>query len=338
MPVLVCALRLYPATPRRAVRRGCECLGWGFGCAPPLLAGASGCVCVLVCVLRLYPATPGWGVQCWCVGLASGFGCAPPLLAGVLGSVFVCVRAPLVPRHSWLGCAVLVCVLGLGFRLRPATFDWGVGVRVFVCALRLYPATPGWVLWCVGWVMPGTCFCSVVSCVLCALRGFAAPGGRRCLAPVRVPLLWLTACLSGVPRGPALVRRALSSPVALGAPVGFPNAVVPFPIPGACAPRFTGRLCGARGGLMRKGLFVPAAGPRRGRSSGVAPRLTRSGPRDRVVPGGSLQRRSCAACAAVVCAARFAEQCSKQHLSAMQRRVKLRKRVRQQASYMYTSG
>ena len=36
--------------------------------------------------------------------------------------------------------------------------------------------------------------------------------------------------------------------------------------------------------------------------------------------------------------ARFSEQCNKLHLSAMQRRVKLRKRVRQQASYMYASG
>ena len=58
--------------------------------------------------------------------LGSGFGCAPPLLAGVLGCVCVCGRAPLVPRHSWLGCAVWVCVLGLGFRLRPATPGWGV--------------------------------------------------------------------------------------------------------------------------------------------------------------------------------------------------------------------
>ena len=35
--------------------------------------------------------------------------------------------------------------------------------------------------------------------------------------------------------------------------------------------------------------------------------------------------------------ARCYEQCNKLHLSAMQRRVKLRKRVRQQASYMYAS-
>ena len=53
--------------------------------------------------------------------LGSGVVCAPPLMAGVLGCLCACVRAPLVPRISWLGCAVWVCVLGLGFRLRPAT-------------------------------------------------------------------------------------------------------------------------------------------------------------------------------------------------------------------------
>ena len=99
---------------------------------------------------------------------------------------------------------------------------------------------------------------------------------------------------------PRVVRRASSGPVALGALVGFPDAVVPFPTPGACAPGFTGWLGGARGGRPRTGLIVPAAGPRRGRGAGLAPRRTLSGPRDGVVPGGSLWRRSWAACAAVV--------------------------------------
>ena len=40
------------------------CLGWGFGCAPSLLAGVFGCVCLFLCALRLYPATPG------CCGVA----------------------------------------------------------------------------------------------------------------------------------------------------------------------------------------------------------------------------------------------------------------------------
>ena len=152
--VLVWALRLQPATPGWGARRGCVCFGSGFGCARPLLAGVLGCVCarvraplvprhswlgcwgvcVLVCVPPLYPATPGWGVRCGCVCLGAGFGCAPPLLAGVLGRVCAGVRAPPVPRLSWLGCAAWVCVLGLGFRLRPATPGCLVGLCVCSCA------------------------------------------------------------------------------------------------------------------------------------------------------------------------------------------------------------
>ena len=222
--VFVCALGLCPATPGWGLRCGSVCLGSGFVCAPPLLAGVLECVCVcvrgplvprhswlgcavwgvvlqlgsrlwpatpgrgsgvfvclcahsactppllagvcsvavcvlarvstaphhswlgcwvdcvFVCVLRLYPATPGWDVQCWCVCLGSGFGCAPPLLAGLSGCVCVCVRASLVPRHSWLGCAACLCVLGVGFRLRPATPGWGVGVPVCLCARPVFTA------------------------------------------------------------------------------------------------------------------------------------------------------------------------------------------------------
>ena len=112
--------------------------------------------------------------------------------------------------------------------------------------------------------MPGTCSCAVVRCVLCALPGFAAPGGRCCFAPVTVPWLRPAACLCGVRHGASLVRGASSGPVALGAPVSFLDSLVPFPIPGACAPGFTGRLRGARGGWPRTGIFVPASGPCRG--------------------------------------------------------------------------
>ena len=161
--VLVCPLRLYPATPGWGVGCGCVCLGSGFGCAKPLLAGVLGCVC-----------------------LDSGFGCAPSLLSGVLVCVCARVPAPLVPRHSWPGCAALMSVLGFGYPLRPADPGWGIrvcvclsarsactspflaglcgvcvcawarvsaaprhswlgcwGVCVFVCALRLYHANPG---------------------------------------------------------------------------------------------------------------------------------------------------------------------------------------------------
>ena len=112
--------------------------------------------------------------------------------------------------------------------------------------------------------------------------------------------LWPAACLSGVPRGPASVRRASSSPVALRALVGFPVAVEPSPTPGAVAPGFTWWLRGARGGQLRTWFFVPAAGPCQGKGAGRAPRRTRSEPRDGVVPGGSLRLRAWAACAAVV--------------------------------------
>ena len=225
--------RLRPATP-----------GWGVG------------GCVFVCALRLYPATPGWGVRAW----------APVLAA---------------PRHSWLGCWGL-CVFVCALRLFPATPGWvcgdGVcawarglaapryswlgyrGVCLPVCVARLYPATPGWGLWCAGLVLPGTRSRAVVRCVLSSLPGFAAPGCRCCLQPVNVPWLWPAACLSGVPGGPALVRRASSGSVALGALVSFPDAVVPFPSPGACAPALMGSCAGhAEAGRELGSLYLPLA-------------------------------------------------------------------------------
>ena len=144
---------LHPATPGWGVGV-CVCWCGRSACTPPLLAGVravgvcvwawvsaaprhswQGCwgVCVLVWALRLHPATPSLGARRGCVCLGSGFGCAPPLLAGVLGCVCARVRAPLVPRHSWLGCAVGVCVFGLGFWLHPASPGWGVGLCVCWC-------------------------------------------------------------------------------------------------------------------------------------------------------------------------------------------------------------
>ena len=163
--VCVCVLRLgfrlRPATPGWAVGV-CVCWCARSACSLPPLAGVCGLsvcasarvsavprhswlacwgVCVLVCALRLFRTTSGSGVQRgFSVRLGSSFGCAPPLLAGVLGCVCVCVRAPPVPRHSWLGCAEWVCVLGLGFRLHPATPGWGVGVCVCSCARSACPA------------------------------------------------------------------------------------------------------------------------------------------------------------------------------------------------------
>ena len=57
--VLVCALRLYPATPGWGVRCGYVCLGSGFGCAPPLLAGVLGCVCACVRAPLVPPSIGG---------------------------------------------------------------------------------------------------------------------------------------------------------------------------------------------------------------------------------------------------------------------------------------
>ena len=211
-------------------------------------------VCVFVCPLCLLPATPGWGVWCVCVCLGSGSGCAPPLLAGVLGCVCVHVPAPFVPRHSWLGRAPWLCVLWLGFRLRPATPGWGVRVRVCLCArsactppllagvcgvgvcawarvsaaprhnwlgcwgvcvrvcpLRLYPATPGWGVWC-GCVCLGSGFG-------CAPPLVAGVLGCVCV-PVHAPLVprhswlgcvvWVCICLgSGFGCAPPLLAGVL---------------------------------------------------------------------------------------------------------------------------------
>ena len=262
---------------------GCACFCACSPVTPPLLAGVC-CVgvfarvrvsatprhswlgrwgvCMLVCALCLYPATPGWGVRCRSRCFGSGFGCPPPLLAGVLGCVCAGVRAPSVPRHSSLGCALWVCGLDLWVWLRPAT--------------------PGWGLWCVGGLSPGTCSCAMVCCVLCALPGFAAPGSRRCSAPSLVPWLWPADRLSGVPRGPALVRRASCGPVALGAPVSFPH-------PGSLRPWL---------------YWVAARGTRRPAENRAHCACHWPPPGslgDGVVPGGSLWRSFWAACAAVLC-------------------------------------
>ena len=165
----VCSACIQPLLATGA-RCGCVCLGSGFGCAPPLLAGLLGCVCALlapshswprvrgvdvcvwarvsaaprhswlgcwaVCVLRLHPATPGHGCALWVCGcLGSGFGCAPPLLAWVLG----CVCALLAPSHSWPRVRGLgVCVWA---RVSAAPRHSWLGCWA-VCVLRLHPATP----------------------------------------------------------------------------------------------------------------------------------------------------------------------------------------------------
>ena len=136
----------------------------------------------------------------------------------------------------------------------------------------------------------GTCSCAVVRCVLCTLSGFAATGGRCCLAPVRVPWLWLAACLTGVPRGPAwcaaprpvrllsVLRSALLTPWCLSPPRGLaPSALLGGCAGHAEAGREPGSLClplaPAEAGTLGLLRVVPVRGPALGlslaRPSGV---------------------------------------------------------------------
>ena len=146
--------------------------------------------------------------------------------------------------------------------------------------------------------------CPVPRFVVCCAR---FPGSRH---PVAVVAWHLSSCPGCGRRRASLACLVAPRWCAAPRPVrslsvlrsAFPSpwCLPPSPTPGAVAPGFTGWLRGARGGRPRTGLIVPAAGPCRGKGAGRAPRRTRSGPRDGVVPGGSLRLRSWAACAAVV--------------------------------------
>ena len=207
--VFVCALRLHPSTAGWGVRCGSVCLGSGFGCATPLLAGVLACVCVLVCVLCLYPATPGWGMRCGCVCLGSGFGCATPLLGGVLACVCVFVtRSACTPPLLAGVCGVRVCAWArISAAPRHSSLRYW-GVSVFVCVLRLYPSTPGWGVRC-------ECVCSD-SGFVCALPVLAWVLGCVCVC-VRAQLVpchcWLglavSVCVLGLGFGFATPLLAL---------------------------------------------------------------------------------------------------------------------------------
>ena len=83
--VLVCALRLHPATPGWDARREYVCLGSGFGCTPPLLAGVLGCVCA--------------GVRASLAPRHSWLGCAPWVAKGS-HTVTACLRAASIALRS----------------------------------------------------------------------------------------------------------------------------------------------------------------------------------------------------------------------------------------------
>ena len=109
-------------------------------------------------------------------------------------------------------------------------------------------------------VLLGTCSRAVVRCVLCALSGFAAPGGRSCLAPARVPWLWPAACLSGLPRGSvwcAAPRPVRSLSVLRSA---FPTLWCLSPPRGLAPPALLGGCAGhAEAGRVPGSLCLPLA-------------------------------------------------------------------------------
>ena len=272
---------LHPATP-----------GWGVGvcvcwcsrsaCTPQLLAGVCGVgvcawarvsaaphhswlgcwdVCVLVFALRLYPATPGPGVRRGCVCSGSGFGCAPPLLAGVFGCVCAGVRAPPVPRHSWLACWC-VCS-GSGYGSAPPLLAGVSGLWVGCC---LAPVPVPWFVLCCA-RCPGLRHrVAVVAWHLFSCRGC---GRRRvCLACLVAPP-W---CAAPRPvRSLSVLRSAFPSPWCLSPPRG----VAPPALPGGCAGhgeagREPGSLClplaPAKAGALGSLRVVPVRGPATGLS------------------------------------------------------------------------
>ena len=111
------------------------CLGLGSVTLPALAGILGGCVWVRFVVSPLFSPL-GFAVFAVWVG----FRPAPHLSWVGFWDVRGCVRAPPAPRRSRFWCAVWACVLGSGFRLRPAS-PWGgvaeVCVRSCVC-----PACP----------------------------------------------------------------------------------------------------------------------------------------------------------------------------------------------------
>ena len=146
MLVCVCLCARSTSTPPiLAPVCGLGACAWALvGGAPPFLDSMSGCVCL--CARS--PCSPQalarvHGARVWVRGLVF----TPPILAWVSGCVCLCARSACTPPVL-LGCAVRVCVLGFLFWLCPAIHCWVVGVCVFVYALRLCSANPGWGVRC----------------------------------------------------------------------------------------------------------------------------------------------------------------------------------------------
>ena len=139
---LVLCLSRFPLPAPRVPR--CVWRAVLSGCPLPSLAGtpfhavcafrALSPVALLIVPACSFPVCALALPRCPPPPLLSGVACAPRAVpAGELGCVCACVRAPLVPRHPWLGCAAWVCMLGLGFGLHPANPGWGLGVCVCSC-------------------------------------------------------------------------------------------------------------------------------------------------------------------------------------------------------------
>ena len=232
------------------------------------------CAC-LVCCVACAVSRATWllftGVPARCVvvrvrcpgppGLCSPVR-SPGVLCGVLGHL-----AP-VHRCARSVCCAVGCVCGASLRgAHSSIWTAAIRSRQGLGTLRAHTRPSGQRLFCsrqgLG-SLPGA-HTSVRTAAGVAWHLSSCRGSLRVVRALRVcgtrrPLL-LGTCpcalvvAGGVPlwraSWPRVVRRASSSPVALGAPVGFPNAVVPFPTPGACAPGFIGWLRGARGGRPR---------------------------------------------------------------------------------------
>ena len=161
-PVLVCGVGV-PA-------------GVGVAAASHHSLGRCWGVSVLVCSSRVVSCTFWLGVRCGGVWLGLGCCRAPPLLEWMMERVCVCVRAPLVPRLSWRGCAVWACVLGSGFRCAPPLL---VALLGCVCGRACAPLAP-----CPSWGAA----CGVGMCGCCPGWGLPPPplpfchflGGGRC--------------------------------------------------------------------------------------------------------------------------------------------------------------
>ena len=174
--------------------------------------------------------------------LGLGYGCAPPLLAGVLGCMCVCVRAPLVPRHSWLGRAV--CGLGVAWHLYLCRGSLRVVRAARVCGNR-WPFLIGTCPCCLGCGRQRSCLVCLV-----ALRWCAAPHPVRSLSVRRWALL-TPFCLSP-PRG-------LVSPDLLGGCAGHVEAGQE---PGSlCLP-----VAAVEAAVMGSLCVVPVRGPAMGLS------------------------------------------------------------------------